>query len=392
MRLKKIAITIDKATTLILSLMLLILIISSIGLIAINEKLLVTIFIVFTLFLLLMIMQHKGLTTKQITLFIPYIFFIIIYIVNLIAYPTVSAVNNIIMYLAFGLFLLLILSVLWKRDHLRWFSSLSLVILAILLLIIFLNNININPNTIAILAYILWFFPFLYFIEHKTKYAKIKISLLTIFVGTILYLSGTRSVILAVAFMILTYSLWGIISKHKFLFNLYFISVMIFIIGFTIVYPHLDTILYNFYDYQDIVCLYTGKRLYSGRQEIWGVLLYYLKQKPFLGYGSGALTSEFIHADLSAHNLYLEIAIQVGIIGLFFLLFFLFNIWKIFWMNRHDKKVILCACFFIGILIHQMFEVLLIKADIAIDLLMWLLIGIGLSSCMNSKNESPKKN
>lgn len=368
--------------------MLLILIVSSIELAAIDQKLLIAIFIGLILFLFSAIMQHKGINNKQINLFIPYFFFVMVYIVNLIACPTMSAIKDIILYSAYGLFLLVTSSLHWGKYHIRTISFLSLTILTILLLITLFRNGNTNPNKIAIFAYVLWFFPYLNLVGYKTKRAKIKIFLLALFALSIIYLTDARSVMLAIFFMILTYVLWNIIAKNKYLFNFYFISVIALIISCTIIYPHLDTIFYNFSYYQDMVHLYTGKNLYSGRQELWGILLYYLKQRPFLGYGSGALTSQFTSTNLSAHNLYLEISFQVGIVGLFFFLAFLFQVWKMFWINRHNKKVIVCACFFIGILVHQMFEVLLIKSGVAIDILMWFLIGLGLSNCINNKSDA----
>src|SRR5699024_4875728 len=108
-----------------------------------------------------------------------------------------------------------------------------------------------------------------------------------------------------------------------------------------------------------------------------------ISKKPYLGHGTGALASDFIGTDQSAHNLYLEITLQIGVIGVLLFALFLYNIWKLFWLNKSDKVVALSASFFIGIIMHQVNEVLLIKNAVPINLLLWLAIGIGLSYCFN---------
>jgi O-antigen ligase len=130
---------------------------------------------------------------------------------------------------------------------------------------------------------------------------------------------------------------------------------------------------------------YTGKNLLSGRDYIWNILLDLISNKLWLGYGAGALPSHFFDTDLSSHNLYLQISLQVGILGLILLLIFLYFIWMKLRLSLNDKKTALVASYFVGIIIYQLFEITLTQNNFGLAIIQWLIIGLGLSLSFNKR-------
>ena len=378
-------VTIDRFTTFLLSSLLLLFLLSTLQIVTINEQILSLLIIGLVTLIFVLIVKNKSIFRKQINIYYPYMIFIAIYFINLINYSTISAVNNIIFYIFYSIFLFASSNLKWKVSHIKFFSVISYIVLPILFIYAISEVEIVNPNTIGIVSFILLFFPVLKIIAQESKLKKVMLILLFLFVSLIIILSGTRSVILSIIFMAITYFSWSLIIKNKTLFKTYFVLILLFIFSYTIIYPKLDKLLTNFQYYQELVIRYTGKDLYSGREEIWSILIDAIFESPFLGYGSGALASQFLYIDATSHNLYIEIALQVGLLGLIFFVIYLYKIWSLFWTNRFDKKVILSASFFIGILIHQLNEVLLIKSTVSINLFLWLIIGMGMSYCINKE-------
>lgn len=148
----------------------------------------------------------------------------------------------------------------------------------------------------------------------------------------------------------------------------------------------------NFYKLNEITINLTGKPLMTGRNTIWAQLVDVISLKPWLGYGASVLPEDFLSISFSAHNLYLQTALQTGIIGVVLLAIFFFFIWKSFWENRHDSKIILVASFFIGIIMHQSFEVTLTQNYFSIGLLQWIIIAMGLHYSLNKNSKKSELN
>ena len=384
-------ITIDRYIASILFLLLLLSILSTINLININPQILSLSIIGLSAYLLLSILMVNGFLFVQIKMFLPYIIFVSIYIFNLIANPTQSAVNNIIFFIAYASFLFVIMNINWKKHHLKLLKLISYFCLTILLFILVFDfNIDVNPNRVGVIAFVLSFFPLLYIMSYAKRFKSIRLLTFIGFSATIILISGARSVLLSIGFILITYIVWKLISKNKKLFKLFFWTVTGIMFVYTVIYPKLVTLLPNFNYYEQLMIEYTGKSIHSGRNVLWNIILDSVSQKPILGYGSGTLMSDFLDTDHSTHNLYLTITLQVGVLGLIFFILFLNKIWNVFWTNRFDKKVLLGASFFIGILTLQLHEDLLIVSSTAINFSMWLIIGIGLSYCFH-KNNNPSK-
>lgn len=241
-----------------------------------------------------------------------------------------------------------------------------------------------NKNTIGGFLAFLSYWPIVsYLIADKPRYRRIWF-LIDFIILVIICIVGARSTWLALAGGAITYLMWPIIKRSKFRFRAWIFLVLGLMALFMNFYLRLSTM--PIADVlQRIALKYTGGRLYSGRQYLWPPIIEAIKEKPLFGYGASATPSLFLSTGLSSHNLYLQIAIQVGILGLLFFVILICVLWDCFWNGRNTKIVRLSAAFMVATLIHQLFEVSLTQNNMAIGLLQWMIIGQGISFSIGNK-------
>lgn len=121
-----------------------------------------------------------------------------------------------------------------------------------------------------------------------------------------------------------------------------------------------------------------NKNLFSGRTEIWIGVMNEVVHKPFFGYGVGVKASHIADTHLTTHNMYLQILLEFGIIGVILFVFLLIAIWRVL-VKRLDHFVVrFSSCFLLGILIYLSFEVTLFQNNYSIALFQWLIMTIGI--------------
>lgn len=375
-------ITIDRTTTYIFAAFILLFMLLGLKIAEQYITLFIAILLAFSIFMTILILKHKNINLSYVKLFFPFALFLGIY-----AFNYSGALHWIIYQAIFGLICFISASIVWKRDHIKTFTNLSFLMVPFLFYYSFIDKETLNPNTLGGYAFLLSFFPILYFTNYAKNFKATRRFFISFILLGLIFSTETRSVMLSIFFILLTYFLWNKIIKSKIIFKLFFGTVVAFCYIFTVIYPNLQNYLpnYEYLNYQMI--RYTGKSIHSGRDTIWSLLIDVIKQKPFFGYGSGAVPSDYIQSSLSAHNLYLQISLQVGLIGLIIFVIFLYSVWKIFWSNRLDKKVKFSATFFIGIVTYQLSEVSLTQNNFTFALIQWLIIGVGLSFCLNKKKQ-----
>ena len=199
-----------------------------------------------------------------------------------------------------------------------------------------------------------------------------------------IYLAEMRAVFILLGAALFTYMFWKVITKTKFRMTLFFTGLMTILIGFIFVYPKL---IYwsKFPIIESYVYQYTGKSLMSGRNRLWDTLTDIVNQKPFLGHGTGIIPYNVADTTLSAHNLYLQTALQNGWIGLILLILIFFVIWISYFRSKLEYATRLSASFFIGILVYQSFEIVLTQNKMDTALFFWLIISVGISYSIYKK-------
>ncbi len=195
----------------------------------------------------------------------------------------------------------------------------------------------------------------------------------------LLLASENRSAVLACLAAGGTYVIWPYITKSRTLFLVYLFLVFAAIALVTF----LIAILASLATAELLNALaqeYTRGNLLSGREDFWMDLMVLISERPYFGYGPAANAQSILGTVVaSTHNLYLQLALQTGLVGLGFFLGLITSIWMVFWNGRETAGVRLSAAFLSGILVEQTFEVALTQNQIMIGLIYWAIIGIGVS-------------
>lgn len=239
----------------------------------------------------------------------------------------------------------------------------------------------INPNTLG--AIVFYLYLFLIFRKNYFKQKKIKkvyflcVSLLAVF---LIFYSQARSIWISLSVFYITYYLWDFLCKRKILSSLYMFSVLGFCMLFSFWYPRLPEYSFALEWNQRLIEL-TGKSLFSGRQIVWKDLLNAAMENPLLGY---SFDMRF-NGGMSAHNMYLEVILQSGILGLGCLLILFYSIWMYLCRCGDYINARVSGAALIAIIIHQLFEVTLIQNNLAIGIIQWIIISLGFSKGLVQK-------
>lgn len=231
-----------------------------------------------------------------------------------------------------------------------------------------------NPNYLAILLFTMLYFKVIA-LKFSRKWERLYF-LIMISVNLLLIFHTNSRTVLMCIFLVLTG--WVVLKKIPMIFpyllyitlsiNLFFLFVYIKIQN-TNVGIALNELSRNIF----------GKSFYSGRSELWSSILDSVYSKPFFGFGLGTNAKDIIDTKLTAHNQYLQIVIEGGIIKLTIFVFLLVCIWKLLINRIESFAAQLSACFFIGIIVYENFEMTLFQNNYSIALLQWLIITIGIS-------------
>lgn len=242
-----------------------------------------------------------------------------------------------------------------------------------------------NPNVFGAFTFFLLYFPLLSYIYEQKKIKK-TFWLVILFLGLILcFVSMARSIWLSILVGLIVYMLWPIITSTQQKHKRFCLWLIIFAFIGTVLYSKSSTFS-KIVEWNQWIYLHTGKTLLSGRDKFWGSLIDAILERPFWGYGGGANLTEIADITLSAHNLYIQIGLQVGIAGLLIFILLLGSIWAIFWKGRNNKTVRLSAAFMAAVIIHQLFEVCLTQNNLTVGLIQWLIMAIGVSVSRNNSD------
>lgn len=206
----------------------------------------------------------------------------------------------------------------------------------------------------------------------------------------ILLASDTRSVLLSIFIGAIIYFIWNTIVKNKGLSIFLFILIIVSFGSIVFVYPKLP----NWSQYGKLeawMLEHTGKSIMSGRADIWGRLNNLIDLRPIFGFGPKTVATDVIGREASSHNLYINMALQIGYLGLLIFILILFTIFMSYVSKGSNRLVKLSAAAFIAILAHQLFEITLVQNQLSIGLLQWLVIATGVGVTTSKSNDKNKK-
>lgn len=136
----------------------------------------------------------------------------------------------------------------------------------------------------------------------------------------------------------------------------------------------------NLVDLNSIVTEWTGRRITSGREDLWHAAAYYLRESPLLGLGTVVVPSNLFRTELtSMHNSFFHVVFQVGFLGLSLLLVQVFVLFVVFSRSREFGGIALGYLFFS--LFHATFETFLTSNSYIIGALTWMNMGLLIGLC-----------
>ena len=201
-----------------------------------------------------------------------------------------------------------------------------------------------------------------------------------------LLISGSRSALLMIVVMVATLILvecgpkW---IRHIGMSGLFY-CVLIGVLAFTMVYPTLtQTELGTRLNLWSLDVF--GKQFFSGREDFWGQILAVVVRRPIMGYGLGVSINSITNKDLSSHSLYLQTALQSGLVGLLLLLLLLYRIFQILQQRKHTAAYA-AAAFLLGVLVHECFEVSLTQNNWPTGMFVWMLLGFAIQARWTERN------
>lgn len=306
-----------------------------------------------------------------------------------------SSIIDIIKLLMFILMISSFVFIKWNKIMLIFVAS----IVSFLTIFLLINWINIgspnikfqsyfrNPNGLGAILFCFNFFLVQAITHTKKIWQLFFIVILSINI-VLMYFTTSRTVLLASGVILIS---WLIYLYKKKLFKYLFQITVCFNLVFITLYIYLyDTAIGKQINILSHKLFH--KNFYSGRESIWKEVIKFTLNSPIFGNGYGFKSSNITSSGLMPHNVYLEVFLDSGVIGLIALLFIFYALWKLLIKNINIPAVQISAFFFIGILIYSNFEFVLFPSpSVAIGILQWLIITFGLNFSLNKKNKLPGK-
>ena len=241
-------------------------------------------------------------------------------------------------------------------------------------LMLFIDSRIINPNSIGMLCFTLSAL----LIASKTDRQILSFSnflILSFLIISIAVLA--RASFLALTMLLATYMAWHFITQNRLTYWTTFFLILTVISGSIFVLTNTSSSIFIFFDVISQSLL--GRNLDTGRDAIWTNLIPLLVERPFFGWGPSVNIAEISNSSQSAHNLYIQIMLQVGLLGLVCLILILAGIWKGLYSRKHSHLARCTGSYLLGIMILQAFEVTLTQNLIAFGVPFWVLAGFALS-------------
>ena len=118
-----------------------------------------------------------------------------------------------------------------------------------------------------------------------------------------------------------------------------------------------------------------GKSVFTGRDEIWPFVILGILEQPWLGHGAGALPGGLLLGrleGLSAHNGFLQLAFQFGVIGVVLFVGFILAVGLTRFAGESKASREVTRAILIAAVLHEVFEVMLTQNHFGIGFAFWV--------------------
>lgn len=346
----------------------------------------------FSLSILVLYLTHPKVSKRIIFLRFPLICFFMLFLVFLLRFPNdqeyfTNSFKFIVSTFLMFAFFFAIACRRWNNKDLKMISYGAFILISLTFIKWILDGMpltnydayGINPNGVGFLVLMICCALTIGFLPGRSIgriWFIIAITMSTI----LLYVTSSRAAILCGVILTIFYWIWPKISQIR--NHLLIVGVFIFFI--CNIFPYIY--LYLFEVGVDLENIIVFSKALSSRYKEWYIPLNFFMEKPFWGWG--------IHAEVrtigegvfqTAHNSYIELAIRTGIIGILSYLIFFLSILCLLWEGRRDMICRFCGAFLISVMVYQVFERIMIVATDVDSLIIYFILGIGLSRVRDLK-------
>lgn len=262
-----------------------------------------------------------------------------------------------------------------KKYGIKEISSIALLFLLISIFLLAYHLVEggmffQNPNTLGMISYLM-ICSMLFF--------RRKLWLLAWLFGLALVLiSGSRASLLGLIVFSITYVLFPLILRLRltaeYFFSFVFAISVVLLFSVGVLFPELTEQL------NQISRETFQKNLDSGRNSMWSMLIELMVGYEVWGRGGGVQIKDISDIEYSAHNLYLQVYMQVGVVGVIMLIGLLFSIWKFVFSGSDYYKIRVAGSAFMGLLVINFFEVTLFQNNLVLSLPILALVGMAAGS------------
>ncbi len=194
--------------------------------------------------------------------------------------------------------------------------------------------------------------------------------------------SGGRASILFLAMALGIYFLWPLFRHSRLGAFWLTIGMVVILTSIPVLYVNLDR--FSWFQELDAEMAKLTHSTYSGRETLWPEVIGGISEHPVLGNGTSVpwrfVRKEYgIVNELSAHNLYLAILFQSGIVGLSGLVIFFSMTLHAYWSMPDSRWVRISFAIFVAALFREVWDVSLTQNTLQIGLGTWVLATMGLS-------------
>lgn len=324
---------------------------------------------------LIFLMKNNFIYNKKIC-FLIFIMFFYPFVMMFYYANWYDSLNSKYIYINFQFFLIFLIFLVGmqynKSDYIINFCVKTTLLILLFLIPVFGNGSIVGKqNIFASIVLIL-----LSFVLYFEKKIIIKVFFILISLFMIIY-ADARSSIMALIMMVLLSLFYNYLIRFKgLIFSLSFILAFSWI--FLVVYLYMTGLGdgLNNYVFENF-----DKRLYSGRERMWGDFVSFIKESPVFGYGLGMNYNIISNEDYSTHNVYLATLLQQGIVGLVILLSILWSIYlKSIVHSINENKKSLAFILVPPILLQQNFELSMTQNNMSFMIIFWFLLGVSMQT------------
>ena len=192
----------------------------------------------------------------------------------------------------------------------------------------------------------------------------------------ILFVMSERT--MALGMLLLLFS-FHTISKIKSTKRLKFIFVAFSIVLLILPFIYVEASKTNVADAVDLLFQqYTGKRFFSGREELWDAAIKMIQEKPLFGYGFDDYYFNRGTREMSVHNLYLYILLQGGVVNLSLIMGLFYLIFNRLIKGERDYKKNLSLCLLMVCMLLADFGLILFANNMLYSIFLWTGVAISL--------------